>query len=136
MEELVKSKVEEFLKDLNTEIDISNLIDINNIDLDDSFQSIYSMIEYNQGFDSEIIYYSNAIEYLKENDPSLRDSLEIASEFGYEISNLNSEILASLLSSQNIREDFYKLEDEITEFFDEVREEIENLEESEEDEEI
>jgi hypothetical protein len=92
------------------------------------------MIEDNQGFDSEIIYYSRAIEYLQENDPSLRNSLEIASEYGYEVSNLNSEILASLLASQNIREDFYKLEDEITEFFDETREEIENLEELEEDE--
>jgi intracellular sulfur oxidation DsrE/DsrF family protein len=134
MEETIKNKIEDFLKNLDTEVEVLYYVDIDNIDLEDSFQSIYSMIEDNQGFDSEIIYYSRAIEYLQENDPSLRNSLEIASEYGYEVSNLNSEILASLLASQNIREDFYKLEDEITEFFDEIREEIENLEELEEDE--
>jgi intracellular sulfur oxidation DsrE/DsrF family protein len=134
MEETIKNKIEDFLKNLDTEVEVLYYVDIDNIDLEDSFQSICSMIEDNQGFDSEIIYYSRAIEYLQENDPSLRNSLEIASEYGYEVSNLNSEILASLLASQNIREDFYKLEDEITEFFDEIREEIENLEELEEDE--
>lgn len=134
MEETIKNKIEDFLKNLDTEVEVLYHVDIDNIDLEDSFQSICSMIEDNQGFDSEIIYYSRAIEYLQENDPSLRNSLEIASEYGYEVSNLNSEILASLLASQNIREDFYKLEDEITEFFDEIREEIENLEELEEDE--
>jgi intracellular sulfur oxidation DsrE/DsrF family protein len=134
MEETIKNKIEDFLKNLDTEVEVLYHVDVDNIDLEDSFQSICSMIEDNQGFDSEIIYYSRAIEYLQENDPSLRNSLEIASEYGYEVSNLNSEILASLLASQNIREDFYKLEDEITEFFDETREEIENLEELEEDE--
>jgi hypothetical protein len=134
MEETIKNKIEDFLKNLDTEVEVLYYVDIDNIDLEDSFQSICSMIEDNQGFNSEIIYYSRAIEYLQENDPSLRNSLEIASEYGYEVSNLNSEILASLLASQNIREDFYKLEDEITEFFDEIREEIENLEELEEDE--
>src|SRR5574344_1077911 len=134
MEETIKNKIEDFLKNLDTEVEVLYYVDVDNIDLEDSFQSIYSMIEDNQGFDSEIIYYSRAIEYLQENDPSLRNSLEIASEYGYEVSNLNSEILASLLASQNIREDFYKLEDEITEFFDEIREEIENLEKLEEDE--
>lgn len=124
MEETIKNKIEDFLKNLDTEVEVLYYVDIDNIDLEDSFQSICSIIEDNQGFDSEIIYYSRAIEYLQENDPSLRNSLEIASEYGYEISNLNSEILASLLASQNIREDFYKLEDEITEFFDEIREEI------------
>lgn len=134
MEETIKNKIEDFLKNLDTEVEVLYYVNVDNIDLEDSFQSICSMIEDNQGFDSEIIYYSRAIEYLQENDPSLRNSLEIASEYGYEVSNLNSEILASLLVSQNIREDFYKLEDEITEFFDEIREEIENLEKLEEDE--
>ena len=131
MEEIIKDKVENFLKSLHTEIDVLYMVDIDEIDLEDPFQSICNMIENKQGFDSEIIYYSNAINYLKENDPSLQESLSIASEYGYEVYDLNSEILASLLSSQKIREEFYELENEITEFFDQIKEEIELLKEEE-----
>ena len=44
------------------------------------------------------------MEYLKENDPSLSESLEIAAELGYDFKNLNSEILASLLASRKEEE--------------------------------
>ena len=50
---------------------------------------------------TEVIYFGNAIEYLKEYDDSLKESLEIASNYGYALENLNSEVLASLLKSQN-----------------------------------
>ena len=59
-------------------------------------------------FDVEIIYYANAIDYLKEHDTSLNESLEIAAEYGYITEDLNSELLASLLASRNKKEDFAK----------------------------
>ena len=37
--------------------------------------------------------------------------------------NLNSEILASLLASKLVREEFYELEDEINSFFEKLEEE-------------
>ena len=46
------------------------------------------------------------MEYLKEHDNSLNESLEIASEYGYNTENLNSELLASLLASRNKQQDF------------------------------
>ena len=57
-------------------------------------------------FNVEIIYYSNAIEYLKENDSSFSESLEIAFELGYETQHLNSELLASLHASRKKEDDF------------------------------
>lgn len=57
----------------------------------------------------EIIYYYNAMEYLKENDGSLRDSIDIALEFGYELKDINSELLATLLHTQNLNEQFYEI---------------------------
>tara|TARA_R100001230_G_C5639865_1_gene146180 strand:- start:543 stop:983 length:441 start_codon:yes stop_codon:yes gene_type:complete len=57
-------------------------------------------------FNVEIIYYSNAIEYLKENDSSFSESLEIAYELGYETQHLNSELLASLHASRKKEDDF------------------------------
>lgn len=77
------------------------------------------------GFDVEIIYYKNAIDYLSENDPSLCESLGLAAEMGYTIEKLNSEILASILASQNARENFESLEEDINAFFEELEEEEE-----------
>ena len=116
-------KIESFLRSLKTEVEIMDYIQIEDIDYSDAYQSIYEMIDDNGGFDIEIIYYSNAINYLKENDPSLRESMEIAQEYGYEPKNINSELLASLLASQNAREEFYTLQDDINDFFAELSEE-------------
>ena len=122
-------KIETFLSELNTEIDVLNLIHVEDINLSDAYNSIYDMISDNNGFDMEVIYYSNAIEYLRENDPSLKESLEIASEYGFELDSLSSETLASLLKSQIEIENFAELESEINDFFAELEEE-ENEEEN------
>ena len=116
-------KIETFLRSLKTEVEIMDYINIEDIDHTDAFNSICDMVSDNNGFDIEIIYYSNAINYLKENDPSLRESMEIAQEYGYEPKNINSELLASLLASQNAREEFYTLQDDINDFFAELSEE-------------
>jgi nitric oxide synthase oxygenase domain/subunit len=116
-------KIEEFLKNLNTEVNILDFVDTETVN---SFDDIRDQIEDNDGFNIEIIYYANAIEYLSNNDPSFKESLSIAEEMGFTPGNLNSEILASLLASQNARNEFYALEGEITDFFDELKAEDEN----------
>ena len=79
---------------------------------------------------TEIIYYSRAIEYLSENDPSLTESLAIALEFGYGPEDLNSERLASLLNYQNTLDTFWTLRYELDELIDE-RHEIDDEEDDE-----
>lgn len=118
----MKSKIEKFLSELNTEIDVLYMVDINDIDKSDAFDSIRDMIENNSGFNVEIIYYANAIEYLQKNDPSLQESLSLAHDMGYTCGNLNSETLASILASENVRNEFNELEDEINEFFENLPE--------------
>ena len=44
----------------------------------------------------EIIYYNVAMEYLSEHDWTLRESLALAKDFGFEIENLSSETLATI----------------------------------------
>lgn len=131
MNQEIKTKIEIFLRELKSEIDIPYMVDIDNIDTSNAYQSIYDMIEDKNGFDIEIIYYSRAIEYLKNNDDSLRESLEIANDLGYELKNLNSEILASLLASQNSRSEFADLESDINSFFEDIQTEIDESEEEE-----
>ena len=133
MNEEIENKIEKFLAELNTEVDILNCVDIEDIDLDDAFDSILEMIEDNNGFEIEVIYYSRAIEYLTNNDASLTTSLELADNAGFDLKSLNSEILASLLASENARESFYECRDEIEDFFKDIVDEIEALEEDEED---
>ena len=86
----------------------TDLTDVN--DLFDDLQN-------NGYFNEEVIYYSTAIRYLKENDPSLCESLEIATEYGYEAKNLNSELLATLHASQKKENTF----------FEDIAPELENL---------
>ena len=121
------AKIEAFLNSLDAKIEINdnliNYVDIEDIDFSDAFNSIYEMVYDNGGFDIEIIYYANAIKYLQENDASLQESLEIAAEYGYELKNLNSEVLASLLASRNSQENFYDIKEEIEDFFAELEEE-------------
>lgn len=133
MTEEIKTKIEKFLAELNTEVDILNCVDIEDIDLENAFDSILEMIEDNNGFDIEIIYYSRAIEYLADNDNSLKGSLALADDAGFSLESLNSEILASLLASQNARESFYECRGEIEDFFKDIVDEIEALENDEED---
>ena len=77
-------------------------------DLTDEYD-LFTDLQDNGYFNEEVIYYSTAINYLKENDPSLSESLEIATEYGYTTNNLNSELLASLHASQKKEETFNEL---------------------------
>lgn len=118
----LQSKIEDFLQNLETEIDVLSMVDIEEIDFQNAFWSIFDMIEDSNGFDIEIIYYSNAIDYLQRNDPSLQESLAIAHEMGFTLENINSELLASLLASESVRDEFYNLADEINSFFEDLEE--------------
>jgi hypothetical protein len=63
--------------------------------------------------EEEIIYYTNAMAYLRENDASLQESLSLASDMGFELKNLNSEMLATLLWQQNLHEELSTLVNDI-----------------------
>jgi hypothetical protein len=114
-----ESNLFNFLESLTFDFSITDYI------TEDDLESIEDYCDLLEGLDrsfdenSDIIYYYNAIEYLKENDPSLVDSLAIASDLGYSIDTLNSERLASLLKASLIRSEFEdSLKDRIVEFFD------------------
>ena len=118
METTLKTQIETFLKSLNIEdLEIMDYVDIEDIDLNNAYESIYDMLDERSAFDIDIIYYGNAMEYLKEKDASLIESLTLAEELGYQISDCNSEFLASLLATENARIDFQDKETDITNFF-------------------
>jgi len=65
----------------------------------------------------EIIYYYEAIKYLMNEDASLGQSLDIASEYGYTTEQLNSELLATLLYQQKLTEQWYEIENQVSKLF-------------------
>ena len=69
---------------------------------------IYDELQDNGFFNVEIIYYHKAMEYLKEHDTSLNESLELAAEMGFNLSYINSECLASLHASQQRMNKFWE----------------------------
>lgn len=98
-------------------VNIMDFVNIDEIDTDNAAESIFEMVNDNGGFNVEIIYYSNAIEYLKRYDNCLTESITIANDNGYNLEDINSELLASLLASQNAMCDYWDYQNEINEFF-------------------
>ena len=103
----------------NIYIEDINIVDFIRYDI--TFENIknaddlYEELDNNDAFNIDIIYYSKAMKYLSENDASLSESVEIASDMGYSTENLNSELLASLHASQKARDDFWRCKDDINE---------------------
>lgn len=109
-------EITEFLSKLNTNIDILHYIDVEDIDQNDPYVDIVELLTGFFGFDVDVCEH-NAMSYLMEHDNSLQKSIEIANSQLYELEDLNSEILASLLATHENKMAFGYLEEEITEFF-------------------
>ena len=101
----------ELVKNNNLDIDIDYIYDENK-DFDQLNEDVIQYIH-----ESEIIYYSKAMAYLSDNDNSLYESLEIASEMGITTENLNSELLATLLYQQNLTNQWYEISEQVEEIF-------------------
>ena len=105
--ELIKNTLQdltlEYLQEDATEF-ICSPDELEDCDTDEIF---YQLMD-NGFFTVDIIYYSKAIEYLQENDASLSDSIEIASECGFTLENINSETLASLHASKDRENKFWE----------------------------
>lgn len=76
----------------------------------------------------ELIYYDNAMEYLRINDNSLTESLTLASEMGCELENLNSETLATLLIQESMRQEINGVMDDIRNLIERIEQEESNKE--------
>jgi hypothetical protein len=115
IQELEDLKIDliDYFKDYNFDYTIVDF----DYTLEDNVDNIIEDIQQS----SEIIYYANAIEFLKENDPSLQESLEVASEYGATLESINSEFLASILNARIKTDEFYDSD------FEEVFEELQDL---------
>jgi len=108
-EKAIKSIAETFVAapSYNTEDKIKELSSIITLIRDNEIMDT----EYGETIDevirtaSEVIYSGIAMEVLAAYDPSLCSALAIAEELGYKAGDLNSEILATLVIEDMLRED-------------------------------
>ena len=123
------NKVKQYNMELTTkfrELERKYSLDIETIpyeyydDFEDAkdFERYFEELEYST-HQTECIYYSNAMKYLSEHDNSLNESLEIASEMGYEVEQLNSELLATLLMQRKELEALYDAKDDLEDLYNE-----------------
>ena len=82
----------------------------------DSYSSEETFDNYEDAYqyciETEIIYYNRAMEYLSEHDWSLTESAKIASDLGFELKNINSEMLATLHLQDGLINSIRKIEAE------------------------
>lgn len=109
MTEAQTKKVAEILQGIDIDVMPEDLKELESVD------EVEEYLQDNGLFDVEIIYYTKAMDYLHEHDNSLQISLGLAHDMGYTIDKVNSELLASLLASENMREEFGNVRDEIEE---------------------
>ena len=107
----ISTKLQQIAEDNQFDIDLANLYY-----KDDTFNDFCDKVN-DAIMSEEVIYYHEAIKYLMREDASLSDSLEIASEYGYTTEQLNSVLLATLLYQQNLTEQWYGIEEQVKEFF-------------------
>ena len=83
--EKIKKIIAELEKDYDFNDFIMNYIDEDELKECEDASDVVKLIEQaNEDYeitDTEVIYYTNAIEYLKQEDPSLSESIGIAEEF-------------------------------------------------------
>ena len=94
----------------------------------ESVDCIERILEDNDCFSVDIIYYNRAMEFLMKYDNSLKESLNIASDLCFDASSLSSELLASLLASQMIREEFSEYYTELESLIEEFKNNVEDQE--------
>jgi hypothetical protein len=67
--------------------------------------------------ENEVIYYNKAMKFLSEEDNSLTEAMELATEYGYTTENINSELLATLLLQYRMNEQLSELYNDIENAF-------------------
>ena len=111
----------EKLEALNLDVDFSSALHGWEFEHIHDFGDIWEALDDGHHLFVEVIYYHKAMEFLSEHDPSLNQSLALAHEFGCSHENLNSELLASLLASEMLREEVLMKSEDINEIINDLK---------------
>ena len=108
----MKKQIKNAIEKLNENgIYIPDYIDLEYISNYEDMQTVDDLINVIERYihETEITYYSTAMEFLAAEDPSLKSSLDLANELGYSPGNLDSEALATLLLQDLLTNELHEI---------------------------
>jgi len=118
-EKRLEKFISEIEKDLHHEITYylypEDYIDLVNQEID-----LIDLLEDTDFFNVDIIGITEANKII--NDIGFNSAIEIAKYYGYSINNIDSEALASIVASQELRDKFYIIEGSIKDYIDNLNE--------------
>ena len=123
---MTKQEAAQAIKDLLLDkVEVEVNIDESDLDAGMSIDTFERMVDVDRAINEqcEIIYYSRAMEFLQEHDPSLHEAMDCAEEYGYSPKDLSSELLATLLNERMMRNAYWEHRDEIIDILDEIEDE-------------
>lgn len=110
-------QIKEFLESLPIDKDIVNSININMIDQNNPFDSIFNYLSSINGFHKKFVNSKEAMDYLMKYDTSLVTSLNLAGGYGLGVYDINAITLATVLSNERGINSLYEMRDQIEDFF-------------------
>lgn len=110
-------QIKEFLESLPIDKNIVDSIDINMIDQNNPFDSIFNYLSSINGFHKKFVNSKEAMDYLTRYDTSLVTSLNLAGGYGLSIYDINAITLATVLSNERGINSLYEVKDQIEDFF-------------------
>ena len=110
-------QIKEFLESLPIDKDIVNSININMIDQNNPFDSIFNLLSSINGFHKKFVNSKEAMDYLMKYDTSLVTSLNLAGGYGLGVYDINAITLATVLSNERGINSLYEMRDQIEDFF-------------------
>ena len=118
MNKKTKEQVEAFFETIEGVFDfcILDYITLDDFNDCDDFDTLTEILDEEYFFNEEIMYHADAMKFLSEHDQSLQESIAFAYDYGYQIHDINSEKLASILATEMKRAEWYENRDEIDDF--------------------
>jgi hypothetical protein len=110
-------QIKEFLESLLIDKNIVDSIDINMIDQNNPFDSIFNYLSSINGFHKKFVNSKEAMDYLTRYDTSLVTSLNLIGGYGLGVYDINAITLATVLSNERGINSLYEVKDQIEDFF-------------------
>jgi len=119
-----EADIKEYYFDLKNFINDKDLINIKTLK---ELEEYLNELNYNENIcsnEAEVIYYTDAMEILTEHDNTLMESLNKAYELGFELKNINSCLLATLIKEEEV---LIKYEELIKAILSNLNEDLESV---------
>lgn len=110
-------EIEDFLCSLQPNFDILSYVEVDQIDQNNPFWSIYNMLEQSDYFYENVDYYCSPWKYMLKHIFEIVKYPKLAKKYGYKLKDLDLSTFVNLLATENNKKNFLALKSQIDQFF-------------------